>query len=215
MRSLLIPALLGLVAACAPQEKSSETLVDRALSFGKEGSTPVLQSIRFLAQATNDAPRLKGGIESTGIPSLAVLDTTRNGVETWLLEGGLSFALRDGVMQNTRGLKDDLMSADTSQTNAAINALRDTTVQRKMAFIGPETQTIVRTFTCEIENYGEQFATLETGPVPAIVMAETCSDATTTFENLYWLRKTDRRVVQSRQWVSDFIGPIVLRDEPN
>lgn len=213
MRSLLIPALLGLVAACSPSQ-SGESLATRALAVGQTQTKPVLQTIRYLEQATHDAPRLKGGIESSGIPSLAVLDTERNGVQTWLAEGGQSFALQDGFLRNTRGFGDDLMSSDISQTIAAVLGQRTETVTRHMAFIGPETQLVKREFNCQVDRRGAATVTIDGAGIATTVMSETCRGGDTTFENLYWIRKSDGVIIQSRQWTSEAVGAIVLRDQP-
>jgi len=212
LRTLLIPALLGLVA-CSPSE-TGESLANRALSVGQPKTQSILQSIRYLEQKTHDAPRLKGGIESTGSASLAVLDTKRNGVETWLAPGGQSFALRNGVLINTRGLEDDLMSSEVSQTIAAVLGHREQDTARYMSFIGPETQTIQRQFACHVKPQGDATINIDGAGVKTTIMSEKCSDSETEFVNLYWMRKSDNVIVQSRQWASESIGPIVLREQP-
>lgn len=215
MRHVLLSVALGAMAACSPAANNGQTLTERAVTLGKPQTTSALQSLRYLEQYTHNEPQMKFGVEKTGVASLALLDIERNGIETWLTDNGLSYALEDGFVRNTRGLQDDLMSTDIRETQDAVLKHRTQTVNRYTTHIGPETQTEKRQFVCQVVSRGDQDLTVNEKIVPTIIMTETCDDGDINFENKYWIRKSNNTVVQSRQWISPLVGPVVMRDGPN
>lgn len=215
MRRILLSLVLSAVAACSPAANTSQSLTERAITMGKPQTTSMLQNLRYLKQYTNDEPQMKFGIEKTGTASLALFDLKRDGVETWLTDNGLSYALEDGFLINTRGMQDDLMSSEISETQQAVLKHQNRTVNRYTTHIGPESQTIRRHFVCEVSLRGDDDLTVNGKIVKTVVMAEACGDGAINFENLYWIRKSNNTLVQSRQWISAMVGPAVMRDGPN
>lgn len=215
MRNLLVPIIFGFTVGCSPAGGGSGSAFERVMSAGKPQTTSALQTIRYLEQLTHDAPQMKFGVEAAGIASLAVFDVKRNGVETWLTDNGLSYSLQDGFLRGTRGLLDDLMTAEVSQVREAIKGLQTTQVSYFTTHIGPETQTVKRKFDCQISTRRQEDLIVNGKSLDTTIMVESCEGDGITFENLFWVQAGDRRIVQSRQWVSPKIGSVVMRDGPN
>lgn len=218
MRKAILPVIAACLAACSPGDNQTGNqagaMAQRMLNVGQPAIAANMQSARYIALMTAGAPAIKIGIEDLDLVSLAVRDTQRGGVQTWLTDTGKSIALEDGFLRNTRGLGDDLMSSQVAQTKAAVLARRGGIVTRFMAFIGPEMQTVTRSYVCDIDVRGPRDLTVNGQLVKTTLVGETCDSTTQNFENLYWLRTRDGSMVQSRQWAGDLTGPLVMRDGP-
>tara|TARA_R110002094_G_scaffold2130_3_gene8981 strand:+ start:1197 stop:1856 length:660 start_codon:yes stop_codon:yes gene_type:complete len=215
MRTAILSAIAALLAGCATTDDATRATAERVLDYAQQTITPTLQESRYIAAEQAGAPLLKFGIEDLEVVTIGVFDTRRDGIETWLTASGPSFAIEDGFLRNTRGLGDDLMSSDVSQIRAAVLGRENGTVERFMTFIGPEEQTVTRSYVCDIEVRGARDLTVNTLVVNTTLVAETCTSTDQNFENLYWLRESNGKMVQSRQWASNKIGPVVMRDGPN
>lgn len=213
IRTLISCALaLGITASCTQTDSSDTSVTEKALAtIGVQSNRAQLQDLRFAQQAQAGVPTLKFGIEDLDIVTQAVPDTMRDGIQTWLIAGGMSFSLQDGFLRSTRGLGDDLMAADIAQTRAAVLGLKAGQATRTMAYIGAEDTIEKRSFTCEITVRGPRELTINATKTATTLVAEDCSGLTGTFGNLYWVKTATGKVVQSRQWGSDRIGPIVMR----
>lgn len=203
----------GVTAGCGQTGDSEKSLQDRALSIiAGSSNRAVLQDVKLIQMAQGNGPQLKIGIEDLGLVSLAFLDTDRNGIETWIVGGGFSIALQDGFIRNTRGFGDDQMATDIAQTRAAVLGQREGQATRIIANIGPEETLVQNRFDCTITKRGARTLKINGKGVPTTLMAEDCTGQSNSFTNLYWIRNATGKVVQSRQWGSARIGPIVLRD---
>lgn len=214
MRKMPLLFIAILLAACSTGADNATSTTERLLSVVQPNSATNRQSARFAALTTAGAPLIKLGIEDLNLVSLAVLDTQRDGVQTWLTDTGKSVALEDGFLRNTRGLSDDLMSSQIAQTKRAVLARRNATTTRFMSFLGSDMQTATRSYVCDIDVRGPRDLTVNGQLVKTTLIAETCTSTIQNFENLYWLRNSNGKMVQSRQWASDLIGALVMRDGP-
>lgn len=212
--TLVLPILAAFLAACGASESPQATYLKK-LASGAPETAASMQIQRFAIAGQAGAPQMKFGVEELEIVTIAVMDTKRAGVETWLMNTGEAVAIQDGFLRNTRGFGDDLMSADISQTRAAVLNRRNGTVQRAMTFLGGEQQTVTQSYVCDIDVRGARELTVNTKAVPTTLVAETCRGNGQEFENLYWLRKSNGKMVQSRQWASNKTGPVVMRDGSN
>ena len=217
MRTFMSCALaLAVTAGCSQQTGGETSIQSRALELiASSGDKPVLQDARILQLAQSGGPQMKFGIEDLEIVSIAFQDTSRDGIQTWIVLGGFSFVEQDGIISNTRGLVDDQMSTDIAQTRAAVLGKRAGSTTRSMTFIGSEDAIVKRTFDCTITKRGARTLTFDGKDLATTLMAEDCSDPADSFTNLYWVRNATGKIVQSRQWGNPEIGAIVLRTVTN
>jgi len=119
---------------------------------------------------------------------------------------GITLSLRDGVLIATRGLGDDLMSADVAGDLAMLRgAGANDYYPHIRSYLDGEDQTVFRGHQCR--RTGLARATIRIGgAAPAARRIEThCTSPQDAFTNIYWLDGTGG-VIKSRQWISPMIG---------
>ena len=132
-----------------------------------------------------------------------LLVAARNGpVVTWLSQDNISLSLEDGMVISTRGLGDELMSADVEEPLAALRGARETAV-RVHRYIDGERQLVPRSFVCTYALAGPEAGRSQA----ARVVVERCQSVDLAFENRYWLTR-DGRIWKSRQWLGPENGHI-------
>jgi hypothetical protein len=128
------------------------------------------------------------------------------GFRTWSTAEKQTLTLRQGVLVATRGLGDDLMSADVSATARALASGSGEGVVRITRHLDGEDGVRVRSFACSVTTAGREPITLVSGEaLNAIRVTEACSDGTVSFRNTYW-KTSNGTVRRSRQWVSPDVG---------
>lgn len=124
-------------------------------------------------------------------------------VTVWQTGDGITLGFRDGVLTGTRGLGDDLMSADVSGDLAM---LRDGQAKGHYphirAYLDGEDQTVFRSYECR-----RTAQRVETdGATAAMRRVEVrCTSTKDSFTNVYVLDASGT-VAGSRQWVSPVVG---------
>ncbi len=128
--------------------------------------------------------------------AVAVLSlvNTNQGVDTYLTADGVSISLQDGIVVATRGFGFDLMTAEVSETLAALKQGSSSAV-RIHRYLDGENHTDPRSFVCDVTVRRDLSA------------VEICHSATVSFENSYNFND-NRFIVESRQWVSPEIGSV-------
>jgi Group 4 capsule polysaccharide lipoprotein gfcB, YjbF len=129
---------------------------------------------------------------------LSVLDS-RDGVVVWKTTSGTTFALRDGVMIQTRGLGPDLMSSVAPTVG---QLLQDGgTHQRQYFFLGPNDQPTRRTYDCTVKIAGTEEVKI-VGKTHRVTRAvEECSRPQSgNITNEFWIE--GRTIRKSKQWAS-------------
>lgn len=185
MRVVLILALT-LLAACARPTPDPRSQITRAQLDAV--TTPLLLA---------ELPSL--GTAAGVIPASANGDVT-----TWQTGDGVSLSFRSGVLTATRGLGQDLMSADVANTLAALRGAHQGYYTRFHSGLDGEHQTGFRAFQCRItRRAAERIAIFE--HVHAVTRVdETCLSPGLEISNSYWLG--DGIMWKSKQWVSPFAG---------
>lgn len=207
--------IFSITAGCTQNNDGNTSMAKKALiAFGVQTEQARLQNQRFAQLVKAGAPTMTFGVENTGTVRRAVADTTRAGIQTWLINGG-SFSTQDGFLRSTRGAGDDLMAADIEQTRAMVLGLRAGQATRTMAYVGAEDAIETLSFDCEITKRGAREISINGAKIMTTLMAEDCGGSKGTFGNLYWVMNATGQMVQSRQWGSNLIGPIVMRIDPN
>ncbi|KUJ73200.1 hypothetical protein AVO45_15795 [Ruegeria marisrubri] len=205
-RAILIAVLLNLMVACSNTSYEIETL-RTAIGQGDARPDPRVQSL-----IDAGAPRLQVGFLKSGLAGTMVLEGERDGVRTWLSVDGAALLTRDGMVVAERGFGGGLMSSDVSQPLAAIRSGREGEVTRFHSFLTGNDEIVTRSYKCRIEDRGEKEILVQGKPVATRLMRETCRNTDHEFLNLYWFSRASGRMVQSRQWLGDFLGVVTMRE---
>jgi len=137
------------------------------------------------------------------------------GVVTWRTGDNVSLAFAAGVIVATRGLGDDLMSADVTGTVQALTTGGVGTggvgtgaaaqYPRHHSYLDGENQTIFRSFLCQmgaaVPEQINSFGLLR----DVSRRVETCYSLEETIENTYWTG-SDGTLWRSRQWLGPRLG---------
>ena len=127
------------------------------------------------------------------------------GVVTWRTADNVSLSFADGVAVATRGLGDDLMSADVTGTVQAIAAGAGAEYPRHHSYMDGENQIAFRSFNCQMgASQPEQLNSFGT-PRRVSRLYETCHSLEETIENTYWVG-SDGTMWRSRQWLGATLG---------
>ncbi|HKL65436.1 MAG TPA: YjbF family lipoprotein [Roseovarius sp.] len=134
--------------------------------------------------------RLRVRLPATGAQATLAPVARNGGVTVWQTLDGITLSFRDGVLIATRGLGDDLMSADVDGTLAMLRGSdRATQYPHIRSYLDGEDRTVFRSFQCR----------REAGPDRQIT--ERCVSTDVGMTNIYWLDGAGE-ITRSRQWVS-------------
>lgn len=125
---------------------------------------------------------------------------TRGDTILWQSGAQASITTRNGVIVATRGLGDDLMSADVSDLASAIRFGGRAEGYRENHYLDVDTQKQVRVFICDFS-------------YDAGDLIETCYADGLEIQNTYSSR-TSTGFVRSRQWIGPVLGYANLRLTP-
>lgn len=192
-RALPLFAALALMAACGAQGPSGAEI--------RAALTP-----EQLERA--QAPVLLAEVPEAGLAATLVLAGSRDGVETWRTGDNQTLSFRDGVLVATRGLGDDLMSADVSGTLAALRGGAREGYPRLLTYLDGEDRTLFRAMICSMS--APESATVEgIGAVYATWLSvETCHTTGLSVTNRYW-QDSDGTMRRATQWVGPGLGMLV------
>lgn len=205
-RTILTALLLNLLVACSNTSYEIETL-RTVIGQGEAGPDPRVQALIYAG-----APRLQVGFLESGLAGTMVLEGERDGVRTWLSVDGAALLTRDGMVVAERGFGGGMMASDVSQPLAAVQTGREAQVVRFHSFLTGNDEIVTRSYKCRIEDRGETEILVEGKPVATRLMRETCRNTDQEFLNLYWFSRASGRMVQSRQWLGDFLGVVTMRE---
>lgn len=200
----LAAATALLLAGCGGQQGATQgmtnTVVERMIGTGG-GDTYPAEAARLI---NGGAPRLAVEIPGRDA-SLMVKAGERDGVSRWRSIDNVQFYFRDGQLIGTRGMGDDLMSADNGGGAALIARTTPGQVQRSLRYLDGEDRIVAGTFTCQITPKGAGNARIPGGPqVAAQRVEERCAGDMGRFTNFYWVQ--GGRILQADQFVSRGIG---------
>ena len=129
-------------------------------------------------------------------------------VRTWSTEAFETVALRDGIVMATRGLGNDLMSAE-SPTAAQI--ARGTGVyQRTYYLLDGADQTVKIAAQCDLQSLGAEVIDVLGRSYSTRKIAENCGINGKTVTNTYWFDRSSH-VLQSQQWISPQVGQVLIQ----
>lgn len=146
-------------------------------------------------------PILRATIPSRGLDLLMSPRDTRDNVVTWESAEGITFAFRDGVLIESRGLGADLMSASAPGAGRIASG---GTYTRSYWFVADEDRNQRRDYACTPESQGSEAVALYGYEYQTRHIAEACLRDVGKIRNEFWF--DGAKIRKSRQWVSPDIG---------
>jgi len=206
-RLLMLVALLG---ACTNSSDDFENM-KLILAPDKVGFNP-----RFvaLAEAGSTVPALQVAFVEQARASTVLLESTRDGIDTWLTPDGATLITKQGMLVGTRGFGAGMLASDVDQPLAMVLGGREGFSDRFHTFLNGNDEANTRTYRCEIKNRGAREVIVGDKPIQTRLMAEDCRSLDQSFLNLFWVSDTGNRIVQTRQWTGDFLGIVTTRVVP-
>lgn len=142
--------------------------------------------------------RLRVTIPARGAQAVLGPVARRGDVTVWQTRDGITLSLRQGVLIGTRGLGDDLMSADVTELLALLRARAgEGPVTHIRTSLDGEDRTVFRSYQCK------RGAVTRDGELRRVELL--CISSRDRFSNTYWLTEAGA-VVRSRQWISPSLG---------
>jgi len=216
-RKLMIAALALGLAGCGAGGNNllaaaGSGLAKSILRIG--GASSVANPIPTLTRDVFDGvtvPVIAIEIEAQGIGGTAAVIGRNGPVVTWAGADGAGIILRQDVVTATRGLGEDLLSADVAGVIAALGARGPGTLIRTHRYLDGEGREFERRFACTLSPEGAERITV-VGVVHATrVVGEVCTADGTQFENRYWIGVSDQVIWRSRQWVGPAVGTLIVQ----
>lgn len=217
--SLAVMVVAGLsVAACTNTRKDRPGLAI-AQALVKPKPIAVVSDPNQVATAVAQSlAAVKGPV------ALATFEKTNNNVvlrpiatngsyKTWASTGSAdrrSITTRHGLLTATRGLNQDLMSSDVSQTLSLLKSRQSGSATRVQRYLSGEDEIYEVRVSCTISRGGQ--TQVQVGEInrSATEMTERCDSAERSFTNIYRVDGSGR-VLQSVQWLNDFYGTAVIQ----
>lgn len=166
---------------------------------------------RFTSLFNEPRPVLDIEFIDLGVAGKLILEQQDGAYARYLSADLGGIVLQNGMLHSIYGFGEPLVGADLSQPLALVLSGRAGQADRFHTYVDGEDRAVSRTYRCEIAVQGARTVDLTTGPVATTLMSETCQSLTNSFENLYWVDRNRREVIQSRQWVGDNVGSMVTR----
>lgn len=207
----LIMAACLLLAACGDVQDEFGLLRRTLGSSGAEFNprAAVLVATRPLP------PRLEAGFPSRGLNGVMLLETERDGVQTWLSADGATLTLKQGFLTSTNGFGAGLAGSRLQQSTALVLAGHGGIATRFHSFLNGNDQIIQNAYECEISVLGRETVFLRGQPISARKLEERCYGVAENFTNTYWLRRDAPVVLQSSQWTGSFLGNLFMKAVPD
>jgi group 4 capsule polysaccharide lipoprotein GfcB/YjbF len=202
----LLISVLTLLSSCSNDSGDFQTFKNAV----QPDSVPADPRIQPLLDA--GVPRLQVAFLESGLAGLMLQEADRDGVKTWLSTDGATLQTREGLIVGTRGFGGGMMASDVSQSLNAVYSGRSGDVTRFHSFLTGEDETATRSYKCVVEDRGDKTITIQGKRVATRLMRETCHSMDQEFLNLYWISDATGRIVQSRQWLGDFLGVVTMRE---
>lgn len=212
---LILIAFVAVLAGCGSESPGGRTALGTAIE-GLVAQRQLANSDRAKApQITRamldqvDSPALQLDFEQEGARAITYLSAVRGDVEIWRAIEESTWSLKDGVLIQTRGTTEDLMS---SNAGIVFQAFRNGQAngQRRYTFLTGDFVEDRRIFDCTIRRVGAQTLNVVERNYSTIRYDETCTDGSTTFTNSYWRDAGGSTMRRSEQWAGPFLGQVIF-----
>jgi hypothetical protein len=205
---------LAILAGCGNEKREGRPLIATVgvmamssvaeMRAGKSGATAAAAPTRADIEKAG-VPVLRVAIASRGLDSFLTVLDSRADVVIWKTKDGTTFALRNGVLIQTRGLGPDLMSSVAPSVGQLLQ--NGGTHQRQYFFLGPNDQPIRRTYDCTVTIVGtEEIVIFERAHRVTRATEDCVRPQSGKITNDFWIE--GQTVRKSRQWTSALAGYI-------
>jgi hypothetical protein len=152
-------------------------------------------------------------VENTGATGYLFVAAERNDdypgrVRVWRSEDNVTFAMRQGVLIQTRGLGHDVLSTAVAIASGSLGPARDG--ERIMSIAALDKKSLQYVGSCDVRNLGSTQITIIGRSYPVRHVQEYCEFVNGQILNEYWIGSSDT-VWQSRQWAGPGIGYLTFR----
>ena len=211
---LLVLAGIGL-SACgnAPEISTNRELLRQTVTGwfsrgGSDAAAPTLEQNVAQALSAGSAPVLVARNEA-GNDGVFLLIGENGDYDHFGNAQREVMTFRHGVITNTRGLGNDLMSSDIGDILSLVRNRRSGSAVRRMRHLDGENHTFTFNFDCTVSVGGQEV--LNAGLYSATVtnVTEECRAPSRSFTNVYKVDGSGE-VLASRQWVAPMHGSIAF-----
>jgi Group 4 capsule polysaccharide lipoprotein gfcB, YjbF len=213
VKSFVLAVLAALTLASCGSDKGATgnfTEIRKALTpkFGKAtaAATPAPEVTRAAVEAAG-APALRASIPSRGAVAFLGVRATKGDIITWQTTDRTSVVLQRGMVLETRGLGDELMSARVPP--AALVASGTGSFQREYYYLDGADQDIRWDYDCTFATTGRETIEIIGLAYDTRLVTETCRGAEGRITNQYWV-ESGGKIRQSVQWISKGVGYMKL-----
>jgi len=213
LRALILSwlgVLLTLLTACG-EARDDLVLLRGALNPDAPRYHPRANA---LASVRPIPPRLEVGFPSRGLSGVMLLESRRDGVETWLTADGATITLARGMLTSAKGFGTGLAASDVAQSTALIQSGTAGVAERFHSFLNGNDEIELHAYKCRITPAGTEAIFVQGLAVSVRRIGESCQGVSQSFNNTYWLDPDTGRVMQSSQWSGDFLGNLTMKVVP-
>ena len=208
LRSTLAFLSLLTLFACNSADTEQQPIEILIAEFSGRSVEP---SQRFKNLVRAQAPELQVSFIEKKFSTTLLLESRTGPFETWLSSDGASITTDKGILHSTRGIGAELLASDLSEPLGFVLAGRGGISDRLMTFLDGNDLARTETYRCQIKNEGTRSLQLQERSVATRLMSEACRNLQRSFKNLYWVSSQSGKIVQTRQWTSDYTGEIATR----
>jgi len=151
-------------------------------------------------------PVLLAEIEALETAATLIHHSVNGSVVTWTTGDQVTLSFQDELLIATRGLGDDLMSADVANSIQMLRGkIESGHYPRFHSYLDGEYQTQYRSFQCKRGTAISETVTIFSRNHATTRIEEHCVSPGLEITNIYW-RGTDGFLWKTRQWVSPTVG---------
>lgn len=166
------------------------------------GALELTGNVAAVAPQPTGPERLRVAIPETGARATLAPVAESGDVTVWQTLDGITLSLQGGVLIATRGLGDDLMSADVAGDVAMLRGTGGGGYYPHIrTYLDGEDQTVFRSYQCRRTGQARTTLQIDGAARAARRIAARCTSPRHEFTNVYWLDATGT-VLKSRQWIS-------------
>lgn len=219
LRSAFAGLACVLLASCGSETGTSREALGifKGMFGSSKTEAPNAQQVAALAQgalAATDMPLILVVIPSRSATTVMQQIETNGAYRTYGTGDRRSMTFKRGMITASRGLGQDLMSADIDPVLALVTGRRAGQVQRVHRYLDGENVITALEATCDVAPGAMGQVSVEGGTRATQSVTETCRAVTTKFQNTYLVDRATGQILQSRQWhspLNDYIAVQTLR----
>ncbi len=176
----------------------------------KGAATPDPERLAASAKASFSGPIIVAQMEKTGLLT-ALGEIGRNaGVRTYVTPSEQSIMLKQGLIVGTRGLGNDLMSADLGSAAAMVAGRTGGQTRRVWRYLDGEGIERPLPMTCTISRGPAKSFSFAGNAYNTVQMDESCAGQGLQITNSYWVTGSGT-IALSHQWIGPALGHVTIQ----